>query len=105
VEAPLVTQCRDTSLIRRVVRRHLNEVRFCYEKALLAAPALEGRVAMRFTVAGDGQVSSAEVHSSTLGAPEVERCIADAVERWQFPATPGGAPATATYPFVFKPSE
>ena len=40
----------DKELIRRVVRAHLNELRFCYERALQSRPTLAGRVVSRFLI-------------------------------------------------------
>src|SRR5205823_1928265 len=34
----------DKEIIRRIVRRHMNEVKFCYEKELTTHPDLYGRV-------------------------------------------------------------
>lgn len=92
----------DKELIRRVIRRHLNEVKFCYEKELLRQPSLYGRVTTQFTVGGNGQVIAAVVQSSTLTAPAVEQCIVEAVRRWQFPQPEGGGIVIVSYPFVLK---
>jgi TonB family protein len=87
-------------VIRRVIQRHLNEVRFCYEQDLAQQPDLAGRVAVRFIVSPTGAVQSAGVHESTLGAPRAEGCIAQAVRRWSFPSPEGGGIVIVTYPFV-----
>jgi TonB family protein len=90
----------DKETIRRVIRRHLNEVRYCYEKALQAAgPEIEGRVMVRFTIGGGGGVITSEVEESTLGAPEVEACIAHAARRWVFPVPRGAGLVEVRYPF------
>jgi TonB family protein len=87
-------------VVRRVVRRHANEVRFCYEQGLERRGDLAGRVAVTFVIAETGRVQSSTVGSSTLGSAEVEACVASAVRRWSFPETDGG-PVLVTYPFVF----
>ena len=89
----------DGELIRRVVRAHVNEVRFCFERALQAHPTLSGRVVTRFSVERDGRVSAASVLSSTIAAG-VDRCVAAAIPRWQFARCDG----VVTYPFVFVPA-
>jgi TonB family protein len=91
----------DKDIIRRVVRRHLPEVRFCYEKELPRAPSLAGRVAVNFTIANTGRVAAALVQSSTLGNARAEGCVLDAVRRWEFPRPMGGGIVIATYPFNF----
>jgi hypothetical protein len=92
----------DKEVIRRVIRRHLNEVRFCYERELqtLASPDLYGRVTMQFTIGTGGQVLASVVQSSTMNRPSVEQCVAQAVRRWEFPK-PAGV-VMVSYPFVFR---
>jgi TonB family protein len=90
-------------VIRRVVRRHLNEVRFCYEQQLNTRPDLQGRVTVNFIISGSGAVQSSAVRSSDLGNPEVERCIVQAVRRWTFPQPDGGGIVGVNYPFVLSP--
>ncbi len=46
----------DQEIVRRLVRRHINEVRYCYEQELTKAPNLGGRVLVQFTIAASGQV-------------------------------------------------
>src|SRR6185295_3980242 len=46
----------DKEIVRRIIRRHINEVRFCYEEALRKQPRLGGRIGVQFTIAGSGQV-------------------------------------------------
>jgi TonB family protein len=91
----------DKEIIRRVVRRHLPEVRFCYEQELPRAPTLAGRVAVNFTIAATGKVAAAVVQSSTLGNARAESCVVSAVRRWEFPQPQGGGIVIATYPFNF----
>jgi hypothetical protein len=86
----------DADLIRRVVRAHLNEVRFCYEKVLQSRPTLTGRSTTHFLIGYDGRVSA----SAADGLPEVDACLADAVRRWAF--SPRCA-AAVSYPFTFVP--
>ncbi|MFI5288265.1 MAG: AgmX/PglI C-terminal domain-containing protein [Polyangia bacterium] len=92
----------DKEIIRRVIRRHLNEVRFCYEKELLRNPNLYGRVMIEFTIAGTGSVVASVVQNSTMGNSQVEQCIAGAVRRWEFPKPQGGGIVMVSYPFVLK---
>ncbi len=92
----------DKEIIRRIIRRHLNEVRFCYEKELLRKADLYGRVTIQFTISGTGQVVASIVQQSTMNAPAVEQCIADAVKRWEFPKPQGGGIVIVSYPFVLK---
>ncbi len=89
-------------VIRRVIQRHINEVRFCYEQELSSRPDLGGRVQVKFIVSPSGAVQAANVESSTLGAARAENCIAQAVRRWTFPAPDGGGIVIVSYPFVLE---
>jgi TonB family protein len=94
----------DKEIIRRIVRRHLNEVKFCYQEALAAHPALEGRLVTQFSIAPSGRVLAAVVQSSTLKAVSVESCVVNAIKRWEFPAPERGGLAMVSYPFTFAPA-
>jgi hypothetical protein len=94
----------DKDMIRRVIRRHLNEVRFCYEKALQNAPALAGRVMVEFVIEEDGSVRMAAARDSTLADPAVGACTAGAFLRWQFYKVTGGGQVLVHYPFDFVPA-
>ena len=94
----------DKEIIRRIVRRHLNEVRFCYEQALPRHPTLAGRAVVQFTIGKDGQVLASVLQSSTLGLASVESCVVGAVKRWPFPAPERGGLTIVSYPFQFTPS-
>ncbi len=89
-------------VIRRVIRRHINEVRFCYEQELNQRPDLEGRVLVSFIISPTGAVQSATVGNSTISNARVEGCIVQAVRRWTFPAPDGGGVVGVNYPFVLS---
>ncbi len=92
----------DKEIIRRIIRRHINEVKFCYEKELAKKPDLYGRVIVQFTIAGSGQVVASVVQQSTMNNGQVDQCIAGAVRRWEFPKPQGGGIVIVSYPFVLK---
>jgi MYXO-CTERM domain-containing protein len=73
-------------IVRRVLRRNLNHIRFCYEQQLAVSPDLEGRVQVAFEVGPTGRVASAEIANTTLANASAEQCIAAATRRWTFPA-------------------
>jgi len=89
-------------VIRRVIQRHINEVRFCYEQELNQRPDIAGRVQVKFIISPSGAVQAANVENSTLGAARAEQCIAQAVRRWTFPAPDGGGIVVVSYPFVLE---
>jgi TonB family protein len=89
-------------IVRRLVRRHMRELRICYERALATTPDLEGRVALLLTISATGSVSEVEVASSTLADEGVGTCLAAAARGWAFPAPEGGV-ARARLPITFSP--
>jgi TonB family protein len=94
----------DKEIIRRIIRRHINEVKYCYEQELTRKADLGGRVAVTFTIAATGQVVTSVVQNSTMGNARVENCVVQAVRRWEFPKPLGGGIVIVTYPFSFTPA-
>jgi TonB family protein len=90
--------------IRRVVHRHRNEVRHCYEQELSSRPDLEGRVTVSFIISNTGAVMGSEYipSRSTIRNDEVSSCVASAVRRWSFPQPENGGVVSVTYPFLFS---
>jgi hypothetical protein len=56
----------DKDLIRRVVRAHINEVRYCYNQGLAKDPNLKGRVAVQFQIGSTGKVPTAVVSETDV---------------------------------------
>jgi TonB family protein len=94
----------DREIVRRTIRRHLNEVKYCYETQLVRRPSLAGRLSVQFAIAPSGQVATAVVQSSTLEDAAVESCVVQAVRRWDFPRPVGGGTVIVSYPFVLVPA-
>jgi hypothetical protein len=89
--------------IRRVIRRHLREVKFCYERELVKQPKLGGKLVFRWTIGKTGAVTSVKLQSSTIAAPGTANCILRRIRRWRFPP-PAKGPVEISYPFVFRSS-
>jgi TonB family protein len=90
-------------LVRRAVRRHINEVRYCYEQAREVRSSRGGRIVVQFTVGASGTVIASTLLSSTLSDASTDACIVAALKRWEFPAPPDGHLAIVRYPFEFFP--
>lgn len=97
VEGPLP---RD--IVRRIVRAHINEVRYCYLRGLNKNPELRGRVTVEFTIDINGKVRRSQIQTSTVADADVTQCTATATRRWTFPR-PGGAAVTVTQDFTLMP--
>jgi len=103
--AAMVKGSLSKEVIRRIVQRNINQVRFCYERELAKRPDLAGRVSIKFIISGTGAVQMAVVEESTVGNAAVENCIAQAVRRWTFPQPEGGGIVVVTYPFMLTSPE
>ena len=90
--------------IQRVVKRYMNQIKYCYEKQLAKSPNLQGKVVAFWIIAGTGLVQTAKASQNTMGDKTVEQCIIKVVKRMRFPRPKGGGTVTVTYPFVFSSS-
>jgi hypothetical protein len=101
---PVITGALDKEIIRRIIRRHLNQIRYCYQKELATTPDLAGRVAIRFTIGPNGNVIAAQDAGSTLPDKAVVSCVERTFRRMMFPKPTGGGVVIVTYPLVFTPA-
>jgi TonB family protein len=86
------------SVVREVVRGHIEEVRDCYNAELVEDGTIEGRSVVTFAIEPDGSVHDARVPESTM--PErFDACLSKAVQTWAFPTS--DAQTLVTYPFEF----
>ena len=120
---------RESERVRAAIRERVSQLRQA-EQSLLAAPARwwlrssvlavlaaiptfigwlawdTPRYRSSATLLIDSQHGPATaVASSTLGDPQVENCIAQAVRRWTFPQPEGGGIVIVTYPFMLTSPE
>ena len=103
IDDPLVVGAIDRSLVDEVVRRHLNQLRYCYQRELTRQPTLAGKVVVHFTISKDGSVSSSRIKTSTMNYQPVESCMVRQFLRMQFPKPKGGGFVVVSYPFLFSP--
>lgn len=88
--------------VARVIRRHLAQIRYCYEKQLQQSPNLSGKLAVDFTIGPQGRVTVVGKDESSLDSAPVENCVMGVVQRMVFPLPKGGGEVRVTYPFVFQ---
>ena len=89
-------------VIGKVIRKHWNEIKYCYEKELQKDPNLEGKVAMMFVIDGTGRISEVSVQQDTTGNAQVASCMSMRIKRWVFPEPQGGGQVVVTYPWIFR---
>lgn len=92
----------DRDLIADVINRHMGQFRFCYEQGLQGTPGLAGRVAVRFTIGGNGSVRTAGIDNSTMNSSVVESCVVNRMKSLKFPLPEGGVDVKVSYPFMFR---
>jgi len=100
---PIILGALDKSLIDAVIKRHMNQIRYCYQRELTKNPNLGGKITVKFVIAKDGSVSKASIKSSTMNNSAVEGCITGRFMRFQFPEPRGGGIVIVSYPFIFSP--
>ena len=87
--------------INLVVRRHLFEIKCCYDAGRTEQPDLSGSVVVGWKVEATGEVSRLWVVENTLPSEPAIACIGERICDWTFPGS--AAPTTiGRYPFVFK---
>ena len=98
-------QLRTPEAILDVVSSYKSSIVHCYNKALKQYSKLEGRLVVEFTITAQGEVSKAEIVSSTLEKTNsgLEDCVISMVRSWRFAPIPLGT-TTVVYPFVFFPT-
>jgi len=101
---PMVMGSLDKELIRQVIHRNRNQIRYCYESQLTRYPKLAGKVAVKFIISAAGSVVSSNIAQTTVNNHELETCIAGRVQTWIFPKPKGGGVVIVTYPFILKQS-
>ena len=99
----IVLGALDKSLIDRVIKRNMSQIRYCYQRQLSKNPSLSGKITIKFVISKTGSVSRASVKRSTMGNKAVESCIAGRFRRFKFPQPKGGGIVIVSYPFIFSP--
>lgn len=94
----------DKRIIDAVIKRHLAQIQYCYEKELRRNPKLYGKVIVNFKFGKDGKVMTSSIKSSTFngaGKAEAEACIVQRFQTLRFPPPKGGV-VIVNYPLLFK---
>ena len=97
----------DKSLIDEYIKRHMDQIRYCYVKEMNSSTKpISGRVATQFVISGAGRVTSAGLDSAgtTLANTNVQSCLLGVLKRIVFPEPLGGTIVEVSYPFTFSPS-
>ena len=85
------------SNVHSILRRHLNLLRYCYEKQLIRKPDLAGKVKASWVIGEDGKVKAGV---DTSGLELVRGCVASKISTMRF-TKPEGGTCVVQMPFVF----
>jgi len=88
--------------VAKVIHSHMNEIRYCYESAILADPSLAGKVLVDFKIGAQGSVGTAAAAENTMNNAQVGGCLVGKLKNWKFPQPRGGVQVAVSYPFIFK---
>jgi outer membrane biosynthesis protein TonB len=102
IGVPLSDDNYDLTLLRRIVRAHVNEVRHCYNQGLARDPQARGRLLIHVAIAPTGKPANVVVQESTLKDPQIGQCVLAAVRRWTF--VKPTQDIVARLPFTLEPS-
>lgn len=94
----------DKAVVRRYIRRELAKIQYCYEKELLANATISGVLDVHFLIQVDGRVSTVETSGVS---PAVSSCVAEVIQKIEFPAQRAGIPdrravTDVRYPFELR---
>lgn len=89
-------------IIGRIIRRHINELMYCYQIGLAKEAGLSGRVSVQITIAATGEVVASAVQSSTMNNIRMENCVVQVIRHWEFPIPSDRRTVSVTYPFDFS---
>jgi len=92
----------ETADVEATLQQHFDDIRSCYRRAGKAQRYAEGRVLLRFLIAGNGSSQDVWVTESTLGNYDVERCLVEVGRRITFRAPEGRKATTFDYPVEFR---
>ncbi|MFZ8802821.1 MAG: TonB family protein [Candidatus Calescibacterium sp.] len=98
-EAPEIEGKLDEETVRKVAERNQASLKYCFQKAQMRNPNLQGKIVVEIVVDPGGKVSNVSVKESTIDDQEMVGCVLRMIRRWQFPA-PGGE-VTIVFPLVF----
>jgi outer membrane biosynthesis protein TonB len=95
----------DPDVIRRILREHIPQFRYCYQKELdrNASESLSGTIGLQFTIGASGHVSRAGVNNRTRLPGSVKSCVVGVLRGIKFPRPLGGGVVEVNQPFNFYP--
>jgi len=91
---------RSKAEITAVVNQRVNDLKSIYNKYLKEKPDFTGKVALKFTIAPSGDITSINITSSTTRYPDFDNAIKDQVSKWKWKAKNGNTMVTVSFEFA-----
>ncbi|MFK7999298.1 MAG: AgmX/PglI C-terminal domain-containing protein [Polyangiales bacterium] len=92
-----------SDIVRRVVRRHLSELRFCYQQVLAQRPRAQGALTLELVVSAVGTVPRTSASGAGDDLAPVAACFARVARRWRFPSPTSAGVVLVRYSFALTP--
>jgi hypothetical protein len=92
--------------IRRILRDHIPQFRYCYQSELDGnknPEGVQGRMNFKFSVGGAGKVTKSEIQSEEISSDKVRDCIKNVLHGIQFPRPTSGGNYDVSQPMNFYP--
>jgi outer membrane biosynthesis protein TonB len=92
--------------IRRILRDHIPQFRYCYQSELdsnKTPEGVQGRINFKFSVGGTGRVTKSEISSEEIASDKVRDCIKNILHGIQFPSPGDGKTYDVAQPMNFYP--
>lgn len=96
----------DPDEIRRILREHIPQFRYCYQSELDTnknPEGLQGRMLFRFKIGGSGSVTSSEIQSEEISSDKVRDCMKNVLDGIKFPSPSGGKVVEVSQPMNLYP--
>lgn len=106
VEAPVVEDIDELRLqpltaaeVQKVVREHMPEIQYCYDKIASRAKAPTGEVNLAMSIDPTGRVTQVIASAPGVSGRSLDKCLRSAAKRWRFPSA--NTETQVDYPLVF----
>ena len=96
----------DPDAIRRLLREHIPQFRYCYQKELDVnqnPEGFQGVMNFRFFIGAEGRVTRSEITSDEITSDKVRDCMKNVLHGIQFPAPRGGRTVEVSQPMNLYP--
>ena len=95
----------DPDVIRRILKEHIPQFRYCYQKELdrVKSP-MSGVLKLNFIIGSSGHVTKAGVSARTALPVRLKGCVVNVLRGIKFPAPLGGGVSEVNQPINFYPN-